>query len=324
MIKNEKSKSNFFNRNSNALSQQYLSTIATDTTGNKKEIIEKKSIKEFNIINFIKQKNKFYISNFFDEKEAKKFLESKEIALKRIVLNDEIENTNNNIDITNNYLQIQKTEIKNEKSLKQQNQKENSSSPIKKKNKIDKNKISNENKNDDKSSDSEINFNIIETVNNCENSKDNSFIYKFIIDNADESEDNFRKKLKKEIKRVATKKNNINNKNIDNSGKTQASNKKNDKNNIKADISEKSGARVNPFKYSEINRNLMIGNDIEVSSINDDDSKSPERIQTKNLTTLEDKKDDTNKNFYIKSNSNNQMGINSAHESLMSILSGLI
>lgn len=306
MIKNKKSKSNFFNTNSNVLSQQYLSTIATDTTGNKKEVREKKSIKELNIINFIKQKNKFYISNFFDEKEVKMFLESKEIALKRIVLNDEIENTNNNISITIN------------------NQKENSTSPSKKKNKIDKNKISNENKNDDKSSDSESNFNIIETVNNCENSKDNSFIYKFIIDNANESEDNFHKKLKKEIKKVATKKNNINNKNINNSGRTQTSNKKNDKNSIKVNISEKSGARVNPFKYSEINRNLMIGNDIEVSSINDDDSKSPERIQTKNLTILEDKKDDTNKNLNIKSNSNNQMGINSDHESLISILSGLI
>lgn len=335
MIKNEKSKSNFYSTNPNLLSQQYLSTVATDTTGNKKEILEKKSKKELNNINFIKQKNKFYISNFFNEKETKKFLESKDIALKRIILNEEIENNNYNLDIINNNLQFQKNEIKKKKDLKQQNQEESTNIPMNKKiknknDKNDKNKILNENKNEinknnDKSSDSEFNFNIIETVNNCENdSKDKDYIYRFIIDNADESEDNLHKKLKKEIKRVETKKNNINNKNINNSGRAQAINKKNEKNNIKVNTSEKSEKKMSPFDYSEINRNLMVGNEIEVSSIGDDGSKSPERNQTRMLTTLEDKKEDTNNNLNIKSDCNNQISINSAHESLMSILSGLI
>lgn len=326
MIKNEKPKSNFYSTNPNFLSQQYLSTNATDTTGNKKETIEKKPKKELNITNFIKQKNKFYISNFFNEKESKKFLDSRDIALKRIKLNDEIENINNNNEITNKNCK-QNTEIKNEKKLKKKIQKGNTLSPKKNKskNKNDKNKILTENKNDDKMSGGEIiNFNIINTENNCDNDSKDNFIYKFIIDNADESEDNFHKKLKKEIKEVETKKSNANNKNVNNSRRTQISNKKHDKNNIKVNMSEKSEKKINPFKYSEITKNLMVGNKIEVSSINDDSLKSPERNHSKIITTLKDKKEDTNKNLNDKNNSNNQIGINSSHESLMSILSDLI
>ena len=331
MIKNEKSKSNFYSTNPNLPTQQYLSTYATDTTGNKKEINDKKPIKELNITNFIKQKNKFNISNFFNEKEAKKFLESRDLALKRIILNDEIENNNINNGIKNNNLQFQKTEIKKEKAIKKQIQKGNTISLMKNKikSKNNKNKINPnkniKNKNDDKSSDSEFNFNIIETVNNCENdSNDNNFIYKFIIDNADESEEIFHRKLKKEIKRVETRKNNINNKIANNSERTQNSNKKNNKGNIKANASEKSEKKISPFDYNEINRNLMIGNEIEVSSISDGTSKSPIKNQTKILATLEDRKDNTNKNLSGKNNSNNQLMINSDHESLISILSGLI
>ena len=330
MIKNEKSKSNFYSTNQNFHSLQYLSTNATDTTGNKKEIIEKKPQKELNIISFIQQKNKFYISNYFNEKEAKKFLESKDIALKRIKLNDEIENINNNNRITNKDCNLQKMEIKDEKKMKHRIQKGHSVSPRKKriKNLNDKNKILNHNKNEknknnDKKSDGVIiNFKIINTETNCNNdSKDNN---KYIIDNEDESEDNFHKKLKKEIKAVKTDKNISNNKNVNNSRRTQISHKNKYKNNIKVNMSEKGDKKMNPFEYSEIIKNLMVGKEIEVSSINDETPKSPQRNQTKIFTTLENKKDDTNKNLNDKNNSNSQISYNSSHESLMSILSDLI
>ena len=321
MIKNEKSKSNFYSTNQNFLSLQYLSTNATDTTGNKKENIEKKSQKELNINSFIQQKNKFYISKFFNEKETKKFLESKDIALKRIKIKDEIENINNTNEITNNNCKLQKKEIKNEKKVKQQIKKGNSVSPRKKRTK---NKILNQNKNNDKTSDGEINFNIINTETNCNNDSKDDYIHKFIIDNEDESENNFHKKLKREIKAVKTDKNILNKKKVINSRRTQISNKKKYKSNIKVNMSWKGNKKINPFEYSEVIKNLMVGKEIEVSSINDDTPKSPERNQTKILTTLEYKKDDTNKNLNDKNNSSSQMSINSSHESLMSILSDLI
>jgi hypothetical protein len=320
MIKNQKSKSNFYSTNTNFLSQQYLSTNATDTMVKKPKI-------EPNITNFISQKNKFYFSNFFNENESKKFLESRDIALKRIIFNDEIENINNTNEITNMNCKLPKMENKNEKKSKQHTNKGNIVSPKKKrsKNKDDKNKILNENKNDDKTSNGEINnLKIINTKNNCHNDSEDNYIYKFIIDHADESEDNFHKKLKKEIKAAETQKNYISNKNTYNSRRTQISNKKNDKNSIKINMSEKSEKKINPFKYSEVIKNLMVGNKIEVSSINDDTPKSPIRNQTKEFKTLEDKKDDTNKNLNDKNDSNSQISINSSHESLMSILSDLI
>lgn len=129
------------------------------------------------------------------------------------------------------------------KKIEKKIQKGNTLSPKKNKskNKNDKNKILTENKNDDKMSGGEIiNFKIINTENNCDNDSKDNFIYKFIIDNADESEDDFHKKLKKEIKEVETKKSNANNKNVNNSRRTQISNKKHDKNNIKVNMSEKS------------------------------------------------------------------------------------
>ena len=327
MIKNEKSKSNFYNISTNFLSQQYLSTNATDTTGNKKENIEKKSQKELNINSFIQQKNKFYISKFFNEKETKKFLASKDIALKRIKIEDEIENINNNNRIIDKDCKSQKMETKNEEKVKHPIQKGNSVSPRKKrtKNLNDKNKILNQNKNvknknNGKKSDNEIiNFKKINTETNYNNDfKDN---YNFIIDNEDESEDKFHKKLKKEIKAVKTDKNYSNNKNVNNSRRTQKNNMKKYKNNMKVNMSEK---KMNPFEYSEITKNLMVGKEIEVSSINDDTPKSPERNQTKKLETLGDKKDDTKKYLNYKNNSSSQMCINSSHESLMSILSDLI
>ena len=118
MIKNEKSKSNFFNISPNYLLQNELSTNTTNKTGNLKSSFNKISNKELNITNFIKQKNKFFISNIFDEKESQKFMESKDAALEEIKLNDNIENIKNTGDKPNNSPQLKKAGYKSQKSLK--------------------------------------------------------------------------------------------------------------------------------------------------------------------------------------------------------------
>ena len=61
--------------------------FSSNIKSNKRVISSKKSITP---IEFIKDKNKFYISTFFDKKETKKFLESKDIPLMEMKLDDEI------------------------------------------------------------------------------------------------------------------------------------------------------------------------------------------------------------------------------------------
>jgi hypothetical protein len=320
MINKEKTKSNFFNLSPNYLLQNDLSTNTT----NIKSSFNKLSNKELNITNFIKQKNKFFISNYFDEIESQKFMESKDAALEEIKLNDNIENIKNNSDKPNNSPKLKKAGYKSQKSLKPSIYKGQSISP---KRKRSKNKE--KNNNNDKLNDNEdVNWNIFNTINNCENdSNDNNYIYKFIIDNVDEAEDNFHQKLKKEIKRVESKRFNATKQSNNNIGRVFTNNKRIDRNSIKVNYTPKSNGKLNLFNFSETTKNLMIGNDINVSSINDDILKSPEKKETKILADLEDKKDDTNKNILNEAQldvNNNSLEINSSHESLMSILSGLI
>jgi len=320
MIKNEKAKSNFFNISPNFLLQHDLSTNDTNKTGNRKSSFNKISSKELNIHNFIKHKHKFYISNFFDEKQTKEFLESKEIALKEIKLNDIIENYKNKDDKPNSISKIKKITFKSEKGLKRKISKGKSISPrkrkIKKINYFDK-----KNENDGNS------CNIFNTANNCEkDSNDDNYIYKFIIDNVDESEDNFHQKLQKEIKRVESIKYNLTKQSKSNIGRTFTSNKKSEKKSLKVNLREKSDAKLNLFTYSETTKNLMVVEDIEVSSINDDVSLSP-RKKRKILAALKEKNASTNKDLLNDAKldvNNNSIEINSSHESLMSILSGLI
>ena len=75
--------------NSNYNSQQNLSTGLSHKPLPVK-IISERDEKVLNIVNFINQKHKFKIQNFFDQRAAKKFLESKDIAMKEIYLDDEI------------------------------------------------------------------------------------------------------------------------------------------------------------------------------------------------------------------------------------------
>ncbi len=74
---------------SNYNSQQNLSTGPSHIPLPVK-IISEQDEKVLNIMDFINQKHKFKIQNFFDHRAAKKFLESKDIAMKEIYLDDEI------------------------------------------------------------------------------------------------------------------------------------------------------------------------------------------------------------------------------------------
>ena len=111
----DKQKSNFFLKNSNPNLPRKLSTI-----NNKQSIPIKSSKKNLNVIEFIKDKNKFYIKNFFDEYGAEKFLKSKEIALMEIKLNDEINcvnNKKNNFNLIKKSLKLRKSSNINENSI---------------------------------------------------------------------------------------------------------------------------------------------------------------------------------------------------------------
>ena len=109
MKSNEKNK-----YNSNYNSQQNLSTCPSNMPLPIK-IISNKSEKVLNLVDFMNQKHKFKIHNYFDQKAAKKFLESKEIAMKKIVLDDEIIFTKNQQNNSN--------EIKDKKKQKRKSKK---------------------------------------------------------------------------------------------------------------------------------------------------------------------------------------------------------
>ena len=359
MLNNDKAKSNFFNSNSNHNSQQYLSTFATAS-----KIVKNSSFniskKDLSLLDFIKQKHKFNIKNNFDENGTKLFLDSKEIALKEIKLNDEMKCTNNiysdkinkdehlsKINIGNKSL-CEEVEEKNKK-MKKKIHKEKTTSPKrnKKEKKEKEEKKINKVRTDKNFKTGNIDFDS-NKINNIDSSSNNSeldnsnYIYKFIIENANESEDDFNKKIQKEIKRVETKKMIRNKKNSVTSNKngnifsSSLSTKKNAKENkIKRNFSQKSikkKSNFNGFDFSESIKNLMSNEVINVSSINSDTSQSKNQNQTKKLSIFNaDDKNKKSKNNLLtekdmvdKDNAINDIEINSSHESLMSILSGLM
>ena len=262
---------------------------------------------ELNLYYFIKQKNKFNIRDDFDEKGAKKFLLEKFEATMEINLNDEIltPNNKNEVDLPKKNLKeennMQKKKAKNlsvqkEKSKKQKQ--EESSNFLK--------LFANDNKNDN-------------------DSNDNNFIYKFIIDNANESEDKFHKKLKKEIKKVETKKKlnkDKTNKNIIyNSLTFKQKEKRKYNSNIKSDKLE------NPFNFSETAKNLMITEGIEASSINNDDNAITDKLPIKTTDNTINKKENIKilgeQKIIEKKKIYDNIEINSDKESLFNLISDM-
>ena len=287
------------NRMSPKIYQKYssINNLSSITGKNKKYIAPKKCL---NIIDFIKQKNKFYMENSFDFKGTREFLASKEVAMRVIRLNDEIveEKKNNKECFQQNLLALDfyyyQENYKNNKSSKTTgkyslsprkprkkskksslNEKETDPKKYKKKNsKKTKDRISSQkskNKNAKENSSylgSNLEINNIIYDKKIDNNDNDSYIYKFIIDNANETEDNFHKKLKKEIKKVES----INKlKKEGNNHQRKSLSKKESKYKrpirMNSVIVQKSGDNQSIFMFSEYNKNLMINDDISVSSI---------------------------------------------------------
>ena len=249
-----------------------------------------------NIINFIKQKNKFKVQDLFDEKNSKKFLDSKNEAMNEIFLNDEL-------DIDNN--------IKKDKKEKNRKSKYDSST------KVLKSQYLNEKTSD---TDNKIEYNKTNKLDNSSN--DGDFIYKFILENANESEEIFRKKLKKEMKRRDSK-----NKNSEKYF-SKFSESKYDKKKKKISGKRQSLFKgQNPFKFSEIAKTHMINQQIEASSIKSSDYNVSQKIIPSKLSDEEEKDEINifNKGIENKNNnnSNNDFEIDSDKENFLNILSGL-
>ena len=335
MINNiEKKKSHFYTDKLNSNSHSNFTNYET-LPKNTKNSTFYNSKKDLNINDFINQKNKFYIQDFFNEKEAKKFLDSKKKALMEIILDDD-KNNEYEIElnkINNNTL---KTELMN-KSDDEENSPQNKKNKVKrkkdksssqrKKRAGSKRKKHNKNNNNN---DNDLGFKQLFTINGCDkndkdNSQDSDYLYKFIIDNANETEENFFKKLKKEIKRVETKK--------------EIQPKKNTNVIIKSltiknsDIKKKKNNKsdINPFDFSETAKILMTKEDIEVSSIGKDDksTKEKDKNQLKTWGTMYKTGNGThyllNKKEINENNINNNNAENgSDKKSLISLLSELV
>lgn len=312
-----------------------------------------------NLINFIKQKKKFFIGNSFDKKGTREFLASKEVALKAIKLNDEIveDNTNNKNYLTNKNVEkinikvlndkesdtkknkISKLKVKRTLSPKKSRkikQKFKSAKEIvnikhKKSKKLRKNK-----KEEYKIENNENNMYILD------NSSSNSNIYKFFIDNAFEEENNFNKKLKKELKKVVNlqKNKDTNTDIIKTKGKSLS--KKDLKlrpRKINSVISNKKKDVQSIFMFNEINQKLMENDDINVSSIaGDNDSKNNKLNKTNikrtfgsvrmdNKQIKDQIKNNLSKIIDIDKDGNKRLSrndLNSDKESIISILSDLM
>ena len=263
----------------------------------------------FNVIDFIKQKDKFYLENSFDAKGTREFLASKEVAMRVIKLDDEIKpEENRRVSVTNKNLLVinrsgngnengnaikhssktHKNTISPRKSRKSHNKKMNKefnleikeytakkSKKLKKSSKKTKDKTSaveaeNDSSNlDSKSNNSNKKKNVIfDKLSNDSHAE----IYKFFIDNANEPDENFQKKLQKELEKVENIKQN---KEKEKDKKTKVKRKSISR----KDIHLKRPKRMNSvivgkrkesqslFMFSEINKKLMDNDDLELSSI---------------------------------------------------------
>lgn len=296
--------------------QKYLFSSQNSKFKSMKNSTTNSSKKDFSIIDFIQQKNKFKIQDGFDEIETKKFLSSKENALKEIILNEDIEEIKNSV---NNIILMEEKVQKNKKfRLSTKIRKEKSASPRRKKEKKKKNN----------------NIKIVKTDSdklkeknkNITDIDDNKFIYKFIIYNADEPEDIFMSKLNQEIQKVES------NKISKNKKEKSKINKKNYKLCINnKEILMKKDINLNPFNFSKKAKNLMINDDIEISEIDNHNTITPDKYKLNTIATYctSNKRESTKINLYteqeIPENNNNinNKDIND-NESLLSILSDLM
>ena len=314
---------------------------------NNNETSSKKKI--LNLIEFIKQKNKFFIQSAFDANGTREFLASKEVAMREIKINDEIIegnltnlkkvkfDSNNKIEFENN---------KNKYSSKMTNGKRTISPRKSRKSHKMKSTIQlfpkdniiepKRTKKSKKFKHNKSNIIIFDKENNDNDSIHND-IYKFFIDNANESEEKFNKKLQKELKKVEKKK--IKEKeNIKNIKLRRKSISRKDLNYKRpsrmGSTKDKNREIKSVFMFSEINKNLMIKDDIELSSIggerkngqNKNELNDSKKIIGTNKINNEKIKDKFDKNIINEKDTIivGKEDENSNKDSIISILSDLI
>ena len=303
-----------------------------------------------NIIEFIKQKNKFFIENSFDVKGTKEFLASKEVAMRAIKLNEEIieDKKINNEDFIKNNNYLKSDIFENEKKQKcSKVTRKRTISPRKSRKRckiISDKDIQFDEKltcqKEIKKSNKKIKDNNIFDKNDSH--EDN--IYKFFIENANEPEDKFQKKLKKELKKVESIK-----KKVPKKEKTipRKSLSKNDlkfkrPKRMNSVIMPKSRETQSIFLFSEINKKLMKDDDLNISSIDENNNNEyiPQKKKNEkrqfgsiqiNKRQIKDKfinkVNENSKNEKKQKNKDNTLGeveIESDKDSLISILSDLI
>ena len=224
-------------------------------------------------LDFIKQKKKFIIQDSFDKRGAKNFLKSKEEAMMEIKLDDEILEETKDKNKYNKNSSFVETKPDTNYSKNKIRKRTITISPVlrKKKSKFGKSK----NNQFGKIIDDDAN-NIFINNKNLENSKGSDLVYKFILENANETEDNFQKKYEK-IKEIA--KNKQKNKNL-NKNKYHTTIDKNQGNIPKFNSAKVKKKRVSIFDFSEHAKNLMKNAGLDESSIsfsNDNNKKSAKR-----------------------------------------------
>lgn len=272
-------------------------------------------------IDFIKDKNKFYIPTFFDRKETKKFLESKEIALMEMKLDDEVTSIDSKCgDDTNDTFKINKSiksEVKKHKFGSPRKYKEkNTVQKVKKKQTYSPDIISKKN---NKKMRKNKDFESIKGFESDSNSENDSLdLYKLIMDNVDDSDDKLYQKYKlakvktkiAQSKKNFSKVNNSKNNNINDSDRTFKSRKK-----------TKNKKMQNFVDLSKETKNLTTFSGKEISSI-DEENYFEDKNESKFISNLNSsKKRDNN---ILTNNIDYKIDINSDNHSLVSLLSELL
>ena len=340
----KKKNSSFFNATTQVVSQPRLSNFNEYSNMNYSKDNSNLNHKKIeNPLDFIKQKKRFFLHNCFDVDGAKNFIESKEIAMKEIKLYEDILYNEDNLktdgllsDIDNNPINKKNSKIKkkkaSDKSVKENDNKNKNDNRYKKaitkkkKSKCKNNGIINDNNNSKENSDKHNNIFFVDKKDNEskeDESKDNEYFYKFIIDNADESEEKFHKKLERVIKKVETQKQRIKKEKI--FGRAFTTNKINQDKETQKCRSAKKNTRSNFFVFSEKAKNLMTHDDLELSSI----SSAYKILRTakddavSNYNKLS-KKEDNNENKKIFGEEENRYINNAIKDSIVSILDNLV
>lgn len=312
MLNLARPKSIFF-PSSNYNSQNYLSS---NIKSNKGFTSSKRSLTP---IEFIKDKNKFYIPTFFDKKETKKFLESKEIALMEMKLDDEMicvdSKDENDTGIIDKSI---KSEVKRYKNKSPRKHKEkNIEQKFENKQTFSHDKIIKKNNKKKRKNRDDFDINDVESNSNTED--ESLDFYKFIMDNIDDSDDELYQKYK--VAKVKTKNtqsrnnfnkvNNSKNNKIKDSDRTYKSKKitKNKKKECVVDI-------------NKATKKLMTINDKEISSIYEEND-FEDKNESKFFSNLNSSKKKDNNNTQT-NNITYKIDINSENHSLISLVSELL